>query len=81
MAHKPGKLHYNDKFTQETYDSIALHDINTKNETIKYLEKDLIFLYEIMADLSSYVYRNHKVQVSGSLTISPLAMKIYISKF
>ena len=50
-------------------------------ETFKYLEIDLVSLYEVMAKFSDNIYRNHRVQVLGSLTISSLAMRIFLSKF
>lgn len=38
-------------------------------------------LFEVIGKFSDYIYRKHRVQVSGSLTISSLAMKIFLSKF
>lgn len=38
-------------------------------------------LFEVVGKFSDYIYLNHLVQVSGSLTIPSLAMKIFLSKF
>ena len=48
---------------------------------MKYLEKDLISLSEVMSKFSDAIYRKHQIQVSDYLTISALALKIFLSKF
>ena len=66
---------------QTIYDTILSDGWSTEKETIKYLEKDLKSLFEVMAKFSDYIYRNYNVQVSVSLTISSLAIKIILRKF
>ena len=78
---KPDKSYYPEGVDQPTYDLIPREDWNTQIETLKYLEIDLKSLFEVMSKFSDNIYRNHKVQVSGSLTISSLAMKIFLSRF
>ena len=63
------------------YDTIPDHNWSSEFETIKYLEKDLISLYEIINKFSDYVYLKYNIQVSKSLTISSLAMKIFLGKY
>lgn len=63
------------------YDLIPNTSWNTRIETIKYLEKDLISLFDVLNKFSDYIYRKYRVQVSGSLTISSLAMKIFLMRF
>lgn len=63
------------------YDTIPNHNWSSELETIKYLGKDLISLYEIIDKFSDYVYLKYNVQVSNSLTISSLALGIFLSKY
>ena len=78
--HKPDKSLYDDKIDDELYASIPT-TWGTQIEAIKYLEKDLKSLFEAIGKFNAYIYRNHSVQVTGSLTISSLAIKIYLTKF
>ncbi len=64
-----------------TYNLIPNTSWSSKIETIKYLEKDLISLFQIISKFSDYTYNKQEVQVSNSLTISSLAMKIFLSKY
>lgn len=77
----PDKRNYNDDVDKDTYNSIPKVNWSTQAETVKYLERDLKSLLEVIGKFSDYVYRNHRVQVSGSLTISSLAMKIFLTRF
>ena len=81
IGSRPDKSTYGEGIDQETYDAIPRSEPSTQIETIKYLELDLKSLFEVMAKFSDNIYRNHMVQVSGSLTITSLAMKIFLSKF
>ena len=82
---KPAKhfyqYEYEHELDKETYDLIPDLYWGTKAETIKYLEKDLLYLFEVINKFSDYIYRKHKIQVSGSLTISYLAMKLFLIRF
>ena len=63
------------------YNQIPMMDWNSQTETIKYLEKDLISLYQVINKFSDYIYLKYKVQVSTALTISSLAMKVFLTKY
>lgn len=52
---------------------------NLKQETIKYLESDLISLLQIMYEFSQYIYESHHIQVTDCLTITSLAVKIFLA--
>lgn len=52
-----------------------------KKKTIKSLVKDLISLFRVVNKFSDHIYLKYNVQVSASLTISSLAMKIFLSKY
>ena len=45
------------------------------------MEKDLISLFQVVNKFSHHIYLKYKVQVSASLTISSLAIKILLSKY
>ena len=38
-------------------------------------------LYEVMDKFSAYIFDKYHIQVSGSLTISSIAMKLYLNNF
>lgn len=54
---------------------------NLKDESIKYLDKDLESLLNIMDTFNKYIYRNYDIQMTDSLTISRLAMNIYLKDY
>lgn len=56
-------------------------DINLKVECINYLKKDLISLYQVLSIFNKYVFEKYGVQMTDSLTISRLAMNIFLKKY
>lgn len=52
---------------------------NLREETVKYLESDLISLLQIMYEFSHHTFDDHNVQVSECLTITSLAVKIFLA--
>lgn len=52
-----------------------------KTETLKYLEQDLRSLLEIMDTFNSYIFIEYNIQVTECLTISRLALNIYLKKY
>lgn len=73
-------IHYN-SINAGVYNEIPNEDWSTEKETIKYLKKDLRSLFQVVNKFSDHIHRKYSVQVSGSLTISSLAMKIFLSKY
>lgn len=67
--------------SKEEYTKIYRQDWNLKEENLEYLKKDLLSLYEIMKESNKYLFINHKVQMTDSLTISGLAMKIFCTYY
>lgn len=49
--------------------------------TLKYLEKDLISLYQVMNKFSDHVFLNNRAQIVSCLTISSVAMKIFLNNY
>lgn len=76
---KPSKSYYED-IDKKTYNLIT-NNWNSQLETIKYLEKDLLSLFEIINKFSDYTYVKYGVQVTNSLTISSLAMNMFLKKY
>ena len=79
IGDKPSKSLYNN-IDKNSYDLIT-NNWNSEHETIKYLEKDLLSLYEIINKFSDYTYVKYGIQVTNSLTISSLAMNIFLNKY
>ena len=78
-AVKPLITHYN--IDNNTYQNIASDGLSTKKKTIKSLEKDLISLYKLVDKFSDHIYLKYNVQVSFSLTIYFLAIKIFLTRY
>lgn len=62
----------------EEYLSIKNNNWDLKKETIKYLEIDLISLLQIMYEFSQYIFEKHHIQITECLTITSLAVKIFL---
>ena len=77
---KPSKDYYNDDVSLTAYNEIP-ENWDAKSITLDYLEKDLVSLYQVISKFSDYIYLNHTVQLTESVTISSLALKIYLTKF
>ena len=81
---KPTIDYYNsviENVDKDLYDSIDTNNWSTKGETLKYLEIDLISLFQVMDKFSDYAYLKYNIQVSSCLTISSIAIKIFLTKY
>lgn len=63
------------------YNGFFKDNWNLKDECLSYLNKDLLSLYNIMDTFNKYVYLNYGLQMTNSLTISRLALNIYLKKY
>ncbi len=54
---------------------------DVKSETMKYLNKDLSTLLEVMEEFSKIIHNEFGVNITSSKTISGLSLKIYLSNF
>lgn len=52
-----------------------------KLETLKYLEKDLDTLMEVIEKFGRYIYNEYGLQITDALTISKLAINILYSNY
>jgi len=52
-----------------------------EDETLKYLDKDLICLFQVVNKMSNVIFRKYRINITKYTTISGLAMAIYRSNF
>jgi len=64
---------------KEEYEKLVSPNWNLKEETIDYLKSDLISLLQIMYEFSNNMYDSHEIQVSECLTITSIAVKVFLN--
>ncbi len=74
-------LEYWNEVSSEEYKKFYSKTWSVKNECIKYLNKDLISLYKIMDTFNKFIYRKYGVQMTNCLTISRLALNIFLKNY
>lgn len=82
VGNTPGIEYYQtnkNAITLEEYLKITTPNWDLKQETIKYLESDLISLLQIMYEFSKHIFDSHNIQVTECLTITSLAVKIFLT--
>lgn len=67
--------------TEQEWNEIFINNWNLKQECLKYLNRDLLSLLQVMNIFNKYVYQNFGVQMTDSLTISRLALNIFLKKY
>ena len=78
---KPDYNSYNN-ITREEYNNIpSVSCWSVENETIKYLKDDLISLYQVIDKFKYQVFIDYHTHITKSLTISGLALNIFLNKF
>lgn len=84
------KVKVEDKFTgvvseeiinNSQYNSIRRDNWSVKEETLRYLENDLISLYEVVQKFRDYIFIKYRVHITDSLTISGLTMNVFLRKY
>ena len=76
----PDINYYND-ISKSEYSKLITSNWSFKDETIKYLKLDLLVLYEVIVKANKQVFLGYDIDMVNSLTISNLAMKIFMSKY
>ena len=76
----PDKFYYND-ISDEDYKKLFIDNWSSKDETIKYLNNDLNCLYEVVTTANKQLFNDYKINMTEAITISGLAMKIYLNKY
>lgn len=76
----PGMEYYDD-ITNEEYEILSLPYWSFYDETIKYLNNDLYSLHEVLIKANKQVFLDYNVNMTEHITISGLAVKIYLKDF
>ena len=78
----PDISYYNKKVQKDLYNENKVSNWSLKNETLKYLERDLLSLLELLDKFQEVLWLDHNIELTESLTISGLAktkfMKYYL---
>jgi len=80
IGDKPEIKHYN-KIDVSTYNEIPVKNWSLEEQTIFYLKNDLISLFNVIDKFKYKIYLNYHVHVTKSLTISGLAMDIFLRRY
>jgi DNA polymerase type B, organellar and viral/RNase_H superfamily len=80
IGDKPDIKFYKD-ITQEEYNLIQNKDWSVKEETLKYLEKDLLSLLEILEKFNKLLFIHHNLQMTEGLTISRIALNKFLNYY
>jgi DNA polymerase type B, organellar and viral len=76
----PSIEYWND-LNMDKYNQLYSKDWDLQKECLKYLDKDLISLYGIIYTFNKYVYENYGLQLTNCLTISRLALNIFLKNY
>ena len=80
IGYTPDKSYYED-ISDDDYKSLYTSKWSFKEESLKYLTDDLICLYEVIVKASKQVFLDYGVDMRENLTISGLAIKIFLRNF
>ena len=72
---------YKDNISIEEYNNLYNTHWNLRYECINYLNRDLLSLYSIIKKFNNYIYEIYDTQMTDCLTISRLAMNIFIKDY
>ena len=74
----PAKTFYESDLKDEEYDLLNIPVWSFYDETIKYLNKDLISLYQILIKANKQIFKDYGVNISDNIIISGLTeVKLY----
>lgn len=80
LGNTPDISYYKD-IKYEVYKSIFSSQWSFKEESLKYLNDDLNSLYEVVVKANKQVFLDYGVNMTDNLTISGLAVKIFLRNF
>lgn len=72
-------IKYYKGISTEKYHEMYTSNLSFKNVALKYLEDDIKCLYEVVTKANKQVFTDYNVQLTESLTISGLALKIFLN--
>jgi len=67
--------------SHDDYNSLVKNDWSMKDETLKYLESDVLALFEVISKFSKEMFELEKVNVTDSLTIASLALNVFKTNY
>lgn len=74
-------IDYYGDITLKEYDSLSVVLWSFKEETIKYLINDLLSLHQILIKANKQVFLDYNADMTDSITISGLALRIFFKDF
>lgn len=74
-------INYFNNISQDEYNKILSENWDLKAECLKYLDKDLYSLLEIMDKFNKYIFDKYDIQITESLTLSRIGINILKSKY
>ena len=77
------ELYNKDKsvISMEDYNKIKSDNWDAKEECLSYLDKDIQSLLQIIIKFSRFIFLNYRVELTSCLTISSLAMEIFLTSY
>jgi len=63
------------------YNLIKNENWSVKEETLTYLQNDLISLYQVIEKFNKHLYNNYSIHIVESLTISSLTMNVFLRNY
>ena len=70
-----------DNISLVEYNDISVYTWSFKEETIKYLTNDLLSLHEILTVANKRVFLDYNINMTESMTISGLAVRLYLKDY
>ena len=80
VGNTPIKSNY-EGISQYDYDKLCSDNWSFKQETLKYLELDLLTLYEVLSKANKQLFLDYDIDMTKSHTISGLALKLFLLKY
>jgi DNA polymerase type B, organellar and viral len=79
------KFNVNKPITYDLYLEMKKDYLNNnwslKNETLKYLESDLLCLYQVISQFSKHIFQLEHLNITKSLSISSLTFKVFKTNY
>ena len=80
VGNTPDMIYYNNLNLLE-YNKICKEKWDLKQESLSYLEADLLSHLSVMNEFSKTLYQEFNIQLTDSLTISRLALNIFLKRY
>lgn len=80
VGETPDLCFYNNVSEKDYYEMYS-NDWSYKHETLKYIESDLMSLYQVITKANKQMFLDYGLNITDSLTISKLALELFLSKY